>query len=81
MLPSMSREEPEGVEIDWRELSEDALRGLAEAFVNREGTDYGTQERGFESKVEDVLRQLSSGEAKVLFDPEAESANIVPTRS
>ena len=84
MAPRMSpeeRPEPEGVEIDWRDLSEDALRGVAESFVNREGTDYGARERGFEGKVEDVLRQLRSGEAKLLFDREAESANIVPTRS
>ena len=79
MLPRMAPEEPEGVEIDWREISEDALRGLAESFVNREGTDYGSRERSFESKVEDVLRQLRSGEARVLFDPEAETSNIVPT--
>ncbi len=70
----------EGVEIDWRDLSEAALRGLAESFVNREGTDYGARESSFASKVEDVLRQLRAGEAKVLFDPEAESANIVPSQ-
>ena len=73
----MSSEEPEGVEIDWRELSDDALRGLVESFVNREGTDYGAQERSFESKVEDVLRQLRSGDARVLFDPESESVTLV----
>ena len=67
-----------GVEIDWTELSADALRGLAEAFVNREGTDYGAQERSFASKVEDVLGQIHRGEALVMFDPGGESANIVP---
>ena len=76
----MPPSEPEGVEIDWRELSEVALHSLIETFVNREGTDYGAQERSFEGKIEDVLRQLRSGEAKVLFDPETESANIVPTQ-
>lgn len=72
--------EPDGVEIDWRELSAKALRGLAEAFVNREGTDYGSVERSLESKVENVLGQLRRDEAKVLFDPETESINIVPIR-
>lgn len=75
----MSEQEPEGIEIDWRELSADALRGLVESFVNREGTDYGARERSFESKVEDVLRQLRSGEAQVRFDPESESATLVAT--
>jgi hypothetical protein len=73
-------EEPEGVEIDWRELSPQALRGLAEAFVNREGTDYGAVERSLESKVENVIAQLQRNEAKVLFDPDTESVNIVPIR-
>lgn len=79
MLSEVTIEEPDGVAIDWRELSPDALRGLAEAFVNREGTDYGPQERSFESKVEDVLAELRSGAARILFDRETESANIVPT--
>ncbi len=80
MLLLMSSREPDGMEVDWRKLSQGALRGLAEAFVNREGTDYGAQERGFESKVENVFEQLRSGEAKLLFDPETESVNIVSTR-
>lgn len=73
----MEDQEPEGVEIDWRELSADALRALVESFVNREGTDYGARERSFESKVEDVLRQLRSGEVQVRFDLESESATLV----
>ncbi len=66
------------VEIDWSALSNDALRGLVEAFVNREGTDYGAVERSFEEKVEEVLRQLRRGEAKIVFDLESNSPNIVP---
>ena len=60
--------EPEGVEIPWRDLSEESLRGLIEAFVGREGTDYGRVERGLEEKVEAVLGQLRRGEARVLFE-------------
>jgi uncharacterized protein YheU (UPF0270 family) len=75
----MQSPEPEGVEIPWRELSPETLRGLIEAFVSREGTDYGRIERELDHKVEDVLGQLRRGEARVLFDPETETTNIVPT--
>jgi uncharacterized protein YheU (UPF0270 family) len=68
------------VPVDHRSLSESALRGLIEEFVSREGTDYGLHEKSFESKVEDVRRQLDSGEVRIVFDLVEESANIVPAR-
>lgn len=68
------------VSVDYRALSPDALRGLIEEFVSREGTDYGARERSFEDKVRDVQRQLESGEARIVYDLVEESANIVPTR-
>lgn len=66
------------VHVDYRALSADALRGLVEEFVSREGTDYGEREKSFEDKVRDVERQLESGEALILFDLVEECANIVP---
>ena len=65
------------VEIQRDQLSADALRGLAEEFVSRAGTDYGSQERSFESKVQDVLRQVDRGEVRIVFDPGTESANLI----
>jgi hypothetical protein len=69
------------VPVDFRRLSAEALRGLIEEFVTREGTDYGLRERDMEEKVRDVERQLSSGEAEILYDAVDERANIVPRRS
>jgi len=66
------------VEIPLEELSPAALRGVVEAFVNREGTDYGAVERSLEEKVADVMRQLKRGEARIVFDPESESVTLVP---
>lgn len=68
------------VSVDYRGLSPEALRGLVEEFVSREGTDYGYRERSFEEKVRDVLRQLESGEARIVFDLVEENANIVKAR-
>jgi uncharacterized protein YheU (UPF0270 family) len=68
------------IAVDHRELSEGALNGLIEEFVSREGTDYGFQEKSFESKVRDVRRQLECGEARIVFDLVEETANIVRNR-
>ena len=68
------------VPVDYRHLSPEALRGLMEEFVSREGTDYGLRERSFEDKVRDVERQLESGEARIVYDLVDERANIVRVR-
>lgn len=58
-------------------LTEEALRGLVQEFVTRDGTDYGAVERSIEEKTAEVRRLLASGEAQVVFDPGTETANIV----
>jgi len=73
-------EQPAAVEIPLDALSAEALQGVIESFVGREGTDYGERERSLEQKVADVRRQLERGEARIVFDPDTESINIVPTR-
>ena len=70
----------EPVRIPVEELDEETLRALVESFVNREGTDYGRVEQSFEAKVADVMHQLERGEAEIVFDPETESATILPLR-
>ena len=65
------------VEIPISALSDDALRGVVESFITREGTDYGAVERTLDDKVADVMRQLEAGDARVIFDPEGESIQII----
>jgi uncharacterized protein YheU (UPF0270 family) len=69
-----------GVELEPDQLSPDALRGLVEEYVSREGTDYGEGDWTLEDKVSQVLRQLERGEARIVFDLELESASIVAVR-
>ncbi len=78
--PEDAREAPGFVEVPFEALGEDALVALIEAFVGREGTDYGLRERSLEEKVADVRRQLERGEARIVFDPETEGVNILPVR-
>jgi len=72
------KERQELVEVPFSELSDEALRGVVESFVNREGTDYGAVERILDDKVADVMRQLEAGNARLVFDPETESIQIIP---
>jgi uncharacterized protein YheU (UPF0270 family) len=68
---------PPPVTVPLDRLDPDTLRRLAEAFVTRDGTDYGATEPSLDAKVDDVLRQLRRGEAAVVYDPESETVTIV----
>jgi len=59
------------------ELSEDALRGVVESFVLREGTEYGEKDFSLDQKLAHVIRQLERGEAQIVFDPGSETIDIV----
>ena len=58
-------------------LSAEALRGVIESFVLREGTDYGEREYSLEQKVAHVHAQLERGQARILFDPETNTVTLV----
>ncbi|MCZ6643979.1 MAG: YheU family protein [Gammaproteobacteria bacterium] len=64
------------IRISLVELSEEALNGIVESFVLREGTDYGFKEVSFEEKCAAVLLQLERSEAEIWFDPESQSTDI-----
>lgn len=57
-------------------LSADALRGVIESFVLREGTDYGEREHSLEAKAAQVRAQLERGQARILFDPESNTVTL-----
>mgnify|MGYP003554659217 FL=1 len=71
------RERPLPIEVPHDELSAEALRGVVESFVLREGTDYGERDVSHEAKIAQVIRQLERGEARILFDPLDSSITIV----
>lgn len=65
------------IEIPWQQLSDDALSGVIEEFVLREGTEYGWQDVSLENKVEQVKAQLREGGVLVVFDEEMNCTNII----
>ena len=58
-------------------LTDEALSGLIEDFVTRDGTDYGEVELSLEQKAGAVRRQLHSGEVLIVFDPVTETTGLV----
>jgi uncharacterized protein YheU (UPF0270 family) len=65
------------IEVPHAQLSPDALRGVVESFVLREGTDYGEREYSLQQKVQHVLQQLDRGQARIVFDPNTETVQIL----
>lgn len=68
------------IAVPFEPLSPRALRGLVEAYVLREGTDYGEHEYSLDAKVAQVIGRLERGEAEIAFDPVSGTATILPTR-
>ena len=78
--PYPNDEELTPVAVPHTELSADALRGVIESFVLREGTEYGEREFTLDEKLAHVMHQLERGEAQIMFDPQSNSVDIVVTR-
>ncbi len=65
------------VKIDYKQLSDEALSGVIEEFVSRDGTDYGEKEVPLESKINQVMNQLKQKKAVIVFDHETQSCTIL----
>ncbi|NOX32333.1 MAG: YheU family protein [Deltaproteobacteria bacterium] len=63
--------------IPYNQLSPEALNGVVEEFVTRDGTDYGEIEVSLETKISQVLDQLKSDKAVVVFDQKSETCTIL----
>jgi uncharacterized protein len=68
-----------GLIIPFNELSKEALQGVIQEFVTRDGTDYGEAEIPLDTKVGQVRNQLHSGKAVIVFDQKTQTCNIVPS--
>ncbi|ACE83176.1 YheU family protein [Cellvibrio japonicus] len=66
--------------IPYQRLSPEALQGLIEEFITREGTDYGWEEVPLGTKVSQVRYQLECGDIVIVFDEKTESVTLLPKR-
>ena len=69
------------VVIPHNRLSPEALSGLIEEFVTRDGTDSGYTRGSLGENVARVRRQLDLGQAVIVFDNLAKTCNIVPAET
>ena len=63
--------------VPYDQLSPEALQGVIEEFVTRDGTDYGEIEVPLETKKSQVLGQLKSEKAVIIFDQKSETCTIL----
>ena len=58
------------------DLSAEALTGVIETFVLREGTDYGHRDYTLAEKCAAVREQLGRGEVELWFDPDHQVVHL-----
>lgn len=61
-------------------LSAEALQGILEEFITREGTDYGSTELTLDDKVARLKPQLESGDIVLVYDESLGAVNLVNRR-
>ena len=62
--------------IPWDSLSNDALLGVIEEFITREGTEYGAIELSLAEKVNQIKDQLKNGLAQIVYDAEFDTVSL-----
>ncbi|MBX9767232.1 MAG: YheU family protein [Bdellovibrionales bacterium] len=68
------------VEISPEDLSAEAMDGIIQNFVLREGTDYGLVEVSYQTKAEQVRRQIKQGAVRIVFDLTTETVSLLTER-
>lgn len=66
-----------GISIPPNQLTPEALLGVIDAFILREGTDYGHREFTLDEKRGRVRAMLQRGDAEICYYPENEQIDIV----
>jgi uncharacterized protein YheU (UPF0270 family) len=69
------------VKIPYEQLSPEALHGVIEEFVTRDGTDYGEREVLVETRIAQVMEKIKTRKAVIVFDHKSETCNILKSDS
>lgn len=65
------------IEIPIDAISKEALEGIIDSFILREGTDYGLVEAQHQTKYQQIQRQILKGDVKIVFDHITESVTLM----
>ena len=70
-------EKPDLIEVPFEELDPSTLLSVIEAFILREGTNYGANEVSLETQVKQIRGQLGNRSIKLVFDPVSETCTLL----
>lgn len=65
------------IEIDHTLLSKEALENLIIDIITRQGTDYGEYEIDIQVKKKQLMRNLLSGDAVIVYSSKEDTCDIV----
>lgn len=65
------------IEVPWQKLSREALLGLAEEFITRDGTDYGARELSLQEKTDEAMDKIKCNAILIIFDEATESCQLI----
>ncbi len=66
---------PVAIPVD--QLSAEVVDAVIEAFILREGTDYGVVEISLEKKKEQIRKQLQKNDIRIVYDFNTESVTMM----
>jgi hypothetical protein len=66
------------IRIPRERLSQEALIGVVDEYIGREGTDYGHRDFTLAEKRARVLAALDRGDAVITWDADSATTTIVP---
>ena len=67
----------EALLIPWQSLSEEALCGVLEEYITRDGTDYGASELSLETRLQRARQQLKNGDVQLVFNSIEQSCQVI----
>jgi len=62
------------LEVPYDKLSPEALRGVLEEYATRGGYE---EDMSIDGRVGQLMQQLKTGKAKIMFDPDSGTTNLV----
>jgi len=65
------------VEVPWQKLSQEALLGLIEEFITRDGTDYGARELSLEEKTDEAMLRIKNYSILIVYDEASETCQLI----
>ncbi len=65
------------IRIPYEQLSSEALDGIVQQFISKDGQDSGHSDIPFEKKMLQVKQQLKAGRAVIFFDQFTQTCNII----